>query len=225
MPGRTSRAHANLVPVAAETRPVIVKLGGSVIRSAELPAWLDAIVEASRPIVVVPGGGALADEVRACQSQLGFGDRSAHRMALLAMDQLAWAVAGMRQGFAVGAAEDDLRAALGQGSVAVWAPYALIAERSDIEESWRLTSDSLALWLAGRIGAQSCYLIKSIARAGTTASATQLAQDGIVDEAFPGMLKDAGVPTFLLGRGDQQAFAASLAGAGGDAKSSAAKIG
>ncbi len=162
--------------------------------------------------MVVPGGGALADEVRSCQSQLGFGDRSAHRMALLAMDQLAWAVAGMRQGFAVGAAEDDLRAALGKGSVAVWAPYALIAERSDIEESWRLTSDSLALWLAGRLGAGSCYLIKSIARAGTTASATQLAQDGIVDEAFPDMLKDAGVPTFLLGRGDQHAFTASLGG-------------
>jgi 5-(aminomethyl)-3-furanmethanol phosphate kinase len=225
MPGRIARAHANLAPLAAGARPIVVKLGGSVVRSAELPAWLDAIVEAPRPIVVVPGGGALADEVRACQSQLDFSDRSAHRMALLAMDQLAWAVAGMRQGFTVGAAEDDLRAALGKGSVAVWAPYALIAERSDIEESWRLTSDSLALWLAGRIGAESCYLIKSIARAGTTASATQLAQDGIVDEAFPDMLKDAGVPTFLLGRGDQHAFAASLARTGEEAKSWATKIG
>ena len=106
----------------------MVKLGGSVVRSAELAAWLDAIAQAPRPVVVVPGGGALADEVRACQSQLGFGDRSAHRMALLAMDQLAWAVAGLRQGFEVGATEQELRAALERGSVAVWAPYALIAD-------------------------------------------------------------------------------------------------
>jgi aspartokinase-like uncharacterized kinase len=96
--------------------------------------------------------------------------------------------------------------------VAVWAPYALIAERTDIEESWRLTSDSLALWLAGRIGAERCYLIKSIARQGTHASASQVAQEGIVDAAFPDMLKDTGIPAFLLGRGDQKAFAAALAG-------------
>ena len=156
MPGRTVRATANLAPLAAAARPIVVKLGGSVVRSAELTPWLDTIAAAPRPIVAVPGGGALADEVRVCQSQLGFGDASAHRMALLAMDQLAWAVAGLRQGFAVGATEEELRAALGQGSVAVWAPYALIAERTDIEESWRLTSDSLALWLAGRIGAERC---------------------------------------------------------------------
>jgi aspartokinase-like uncharacterized kinase len=106
--------------LAVEARPIVVKLGGSVVRSGELTAWLDAIAAAPQPTIVVPGGGALADEVRACQERLGFGDASAHRMALLAMDQLAWAVAGLRQGFEVGATEEGLRAALGRGSVGVW---------------------------------------------------------------------------------------------------------
>jgi aspartokinase-like uncharacterized kinase len=197
-------------PLAAEAPPIVVKLGGSVVRSAELPRWLDAIAAAPQPIIVVPGGGALADEVRACQEHLGFGDAAAHRMALLAMDQLAWAVAGLRQGFEVGATEADLRKALARGSVGVWAPYALISERTDIEESWRLTSDSLALWLASRIGAARCYLIKSIARQQTRMGAEQLARDGIVDAVFPAMLRDASVPAFLLGRGDQAAFAAGM---------------
>jgi aspartokinase-like uncharacterized kinase len=192
--------------------PIVVKLGGSVVRGPELGPWLDAIAAATEPVVVVPGGGALADEVRACQSQLGFGDANAHRMALLAMDQLAWAVAGLRPGFAVGATEDELAQALAQGNVAVWAPYALISGRSDIEETWRLTSDSLALWLATRIGAERCYLIKSVARSHTRLGAQQLARDGVVDEAFPGMLEATRVPTVLLGGGDQQAFAAALAG-------------
>jgi aspartokinase-like uncharacterized kinase len=87
-----------------------------------------------------------------------------------------------------------------------------VAGRTDLEESWRLTSDSLALWLAARIGAARCYLIKSILRQGARLSAEQLARDGVVDHAFPAMLKDAGVSTFLLGRGDQQAFIAALAG-------------
>jgi 5-(aminomethyl)-3-furanmethanol phosphate kinase len=215
---------ARPAPLAAEAQPIVVKLGGSVVRSGELSPWLDAIAAAPVPIVVVPGGGALADEVRACQERLGFGDASAHRMALLAMDQLAWAVAGLRQGFQVGATEDDLRAALGRGSVAVWAPYALIAERTDLEESWRLTSDSLALWLASRIGAARCYLIKSIARQKTRMGAEQLSRDGVVDEAFPSMLKDAGVKAFLLGRGDQAAFASFLSGRDARATPSGAEI-
>ena len=207
------REDEDRVRLAADTGPVIVKLGGSVVRAPELSAWLDAIASARRPIVVVPGGGALADEVRSCQAELGFGDASAHRMALLAMDQLAWAVAGLRPGFAVGATETELCAALDRGLTAVWAPYALIAERTDIEESWRITSDSLALWLARRLGAARCYLIKTIARTQQKqVSAGQLARDGIVDQAFPSMLKEAGVPAFLLGRGDQAAFAAALSG-------------
>jgi 5-(aminomethyl)-3-furanmethanol phosphate kinase len=180
MPAQASRASA--APLAAAAGLIVVKLGGSVVRSG------------------------------ACQSQLGFGDKAAHRMALLAMDQLAWAVAGLGQGLAVGATEPELRAVLERGQVAVWAPYALVAERSDIEASWRLTSDSLALWLARRLGAVRCYLVKSIVRKGDGMSARQLARDGVVDAAFPDMLRDAGMPAFLLGRGDQHALAACLAG-------------
>jgi dihydroneopterin aldolase len=212
MPGQVVGPRAGPVTFAAGALPIVVKLGGSVIRSGELAAWLDAIAMARTPLVVVPGGGALADEVRAVQARLGFGDNAAHRMALLAMDQLAWAVAGLRQGLAVGATEAELRTALDERKVPVWAPYALVADRSDIEESWRLTSDSLALWLAGRIGARRCYLIKSIARKTKGASARQLARDGVVDAAFPEMLKETGVSAVLLGRGDQKAFAAFLAG-------------
>lgn len=212
MPGQVVRAHAEPAALDAGAAPIVVKLGGSVVRSGELAGWLDAIAAAQAPLVVVPGGGALADEVRAFQSRLGFGERAAHRMALLAMDQLAWALAGLRPGFTVGVTEAELRAAFAEGKVAVWAPYALVAGRGEIEESWRLTSDSLALWLAGRIGAPRCYLIKSIARTGSVLSATQLARDGVVDAVFPEMLRQAGVAAVLLGQGDQAAFTSCLSG-------------
>ncbi len=218
------RAKTELAADAGEARPIVVKLGGSVVRSGELIAWLDAIAAATCPVVVVPGGGALADEVRACQSELGFGDPAAHRMALLAMDQLAWAVAGLRAGFTVGATEAELRMALERGEVAVWAPYSAIAGRTDIEDSWRLTSDSLALWLAARLGAARCFLIKSIQRRGTKAIAAELAEKGVVDTAFPSMLNEACVPAFLLGVGDRQAFATALAGKHGNAGNFAAAI-
>ncbi|ODR98885.1 hypothetical protein AUC68_06830 [Methyloceanibacter methanicus] len=116
LPTSASRRHASAA------RPAVVKLGGSVVRAGTLNGWLDVIADAQRPIVLVPGGGALADEVRDCQRQLGFGDVTAHRMALLAMDQLAWAIAGMRPGYEVGTAVEDLCATLQRGLIAVWAP-------------------------------------------------------------------------------------------------------
>jgi 5-(aminomethyl)-3-furanmethanol phosphate kinase len=203
--------HAAHAPLAHEGAIAIVKLGGSVIRSGALGHWLDVIAGAPGPVVIVPGGGALADEVRSCQRQLGFGDPAAHRMALLAMDQLAWAVAGLRPGFEVGTTEEALRAILNRGHVAVWAPYSLVSGRGDMEETWRLTSDSLALWLAGRLGARGCSLIKSVPLRAGRVSAQTLARDGVVDEAFPAMLAETGVSATLFGSGDQQALAAFLA--------------
>jgi 5-(aminomethyl)-3-furanmethanol phosphate kinase len=200
--------------VVSSPRPIVVKLGGSVVRSPELPAWLDAIAGAPRAMVIVPGGGALADEVRSAQAALGFGDGAAHRMALLAMDQLAWAVAGLCAGFEVGDTEAALRRALERGRVAVWAPYALVANRSDVPASWSVTSDSLALWLARRLEAERVFVIKAMARPRHARSAAELAREGVVDAAFPAMLSEAGVPAILLGRGDQAAFAASLAAPG-----------
>ena len=177
MRGQAQPARTAESDLALQSRPIVVKLGGSVVRSQELPAWLDVIAASPRPIIIVPGGGAFADEVHAAQAELGFGDGAAHRMALLAMDQLAWAV----------------------------------------------TSDSLALWLARRVNAGCCYVIKSIRRQRSDFSAAQLARDGVVDEAFPAMLKDASFRVHLLGRGDQAALAASLSGA--SATACGAKIG
>lgn len=192
----------------------VVKLGGSVVRSGALVPWLEVLASSPRPVIIVPGGGALADEVRSCQRDLGFGDAAAHRMALLAMDQLAWAVAGVRPGFEVGTTEQSLREILTRGHVAVWAPSALIAGRANLEESWRLTSDSLALWLANTLEASACYLIKSVIAKAGTESAWRLAQDGIIDEAFPAILAESCMTAMMFGQGDQPALAAVLADVG-----------
>lgn len=197
---------------SSDAPPVVVKLGGSVVRSGSLVGWLDALVGIQRPIVLVPGGGALADEVRDCQRQLGFGDVTAHRMALLAMDQLAWAIAGVRDGCEVGTTEEDLRQSLRRGHIAVWAPSAFLSNRPDVEPTWRLTSDSLALWLAARLEAAFCCVVKSAPISQRSWSATALSDEGIVDQGFPAVLKETGVATMVFGQGDENNLTAFLAG-------------
>ena len=81
---------------AAAPRPWIVKIGGSLAAGpAALGRWLLALEAGRRRVVVVPGGGPFADTVRSAQAELGFDDSTAHRMALLAMEQYGMALCAL----------------------------------------------------------------------------------------------------------------------------------
>ena len=67
--------------------PLVVKIGGSLWRSPLLARWIAALRAFPGPLTIVPGGGPFADAVRAAQPTMGFSDRAAHKMAVLAMEQ------------------------------------------------------------------------------------------------------------------------------------------
>ncbi|KMO44747.1 uridylate kinase [Methylobacterium tarhaniae] len=162
----------------------VVKVGGSLVADrARLCRLLGALADgADGRVVVVPGGGGLADAVRAAQGALGFPDPFAHRLALDAMAGMARIFAALEPRLTV---TQDPAQLLAAGAVPVWDPSALKAGRPEIPESWDVTSDSLALWLAARLGAQACLLVKSVdARPG--AGPAELARLGFVDAALPG---------------------------------------
>jgi len=74
----------------------VVKLGGSLLGSPELPRWLDTLVQVSDgKVVIVPGGGIFADAVREAQKLAHVSDATAHHLALCAMDQFGLLLAGM----------------------------------------------------------------------------------------------------------------------------------
>jgi aspartokinase-like uncharacterized kinase len=142
------------------TLPLVVKLGGSFARAGDRAGWLAAIAPLGGRAVLVPGGGPFADAVRAQQPVLGVSDRAAHRMALLAMAQFGIALAEFSPAFQPAASEAAIRAALAAGRVPVWLPMPDAAP--GVAESWDVTSDSLALWLATRLGAARLLLVKQV---------------------------------------------------------------
>ena len=83
--------------------PTFVKLGGSYAFSTHLKDWIDAIAACPGRVVVAPGGGPFADAVRMAQAKMGFDDRAAHQMALLAMDQYGCALANLGAGLTLAA--------------------------------------------------------------------------------------------------------------------------
>jgi aspartokinase-like uncharacterized kinase len=192
--------------------PTVVKLGGSFAFSADLGDWIAAITGCAGRAVIVPGGGPFADVVRAAQAQMGFDDRAAHRMALLAMEQYGCAIKSLHEALSFADSLDSIRRSLADAHVPVWLPTRMALGATEIPHCWDVTSDSLAAWLAGQIGAERLLLIKHMELARGTMRAVDLAARGIVDKAFADFLAASGVPAFILGPRDHAAVGRSPSG-------------
>lgn len=193
----------------------VVKLGGSLANSEELSQWLDVIATAGAgKIVLVPGGGPWADEVRAAQTREGFDDSVAHRKALRAMEQYAKVFAGMRANLVPAASIAEIHKVLRNGQIAVWMPYEMVVADPSIPESWDVTSDSLAAWLAKQLNAAALLLVKSLKIDGPQPGIEDLMRRGWVDSAFAKFTSGMHLQISLLGQGDQEAAERMLRTAG-----------
>lgn len=175
---------------------IVVKLGGSLAKSGQLRAALDAVARRyrGRTAVLVPGGGAFADQVRAAQRQWQFDDVTAHAMALLAMQQMARLFNGLKPDFEVtgSVVEIILRVRSADGATLIWSPDIDELNRAGIAASWDITSDSLAAWLALQISARELVLVKSAA-IDPQLNLAQLADAGVIDPAFCAQVDGAGL--------------------------------
>ncbi len=142
---------------------VVVKVGGALLRH---PRALDrslAVLAAAAPaarIVLVPGGGPFADAVRAVDRALGVPPDASHWMAVLAMDQYAHLLAARLHGGCLVDDPSGIAAALDGGCVPVLAPSRWLRGADPLPHSWEVTSDSIAAWIAGRLGAVRLVLVK-----------------------------------------------------------------
>ncbi|MCQ8181672.1 uridylate kinase [Methylomonas sp. SURF-1] len=179
----------------------VVKLGGSLLESGALPACLAAAAMRPGRVVIVPGGGPFADRVRAAQRQYAFDDVAAHRMALLAMQQMAELICGLLPDLEVVFDAASLAAGAASAKTLVWAPQVVELDAAGIPASWDVTSDSLAAWLAGRIGADELILVKS-APVDAGAHWPELQRQGILDPAFARFAKPASCKISVVNKDD-----------------------
>lgn len=170
--------------------PLVVKLGGSLLRESAPQALLERLAPLAG-VVLVPGGGAFADLVREVQPRLGLSESAAHRMAILAMEQTACAFHDLVPALRPARTLAGL-GATGLGAT-LWYPAALLIGHGEIAESWDITSDSLALWLAKALGAPRLVLVKAEGAALPPLAPTPAeklaawSRAGLVDAAFQSM--------------------------------------
>ena len=189
----------------------VAKVGGGLAREAgdgALRALGSAIADAGarHPLLVVPGGAEFADTVREHDARFGLQPQTAHRMAILAMEQFGWSLADLIPG-AVRCVELESPR---DGVVSVLLPAALLAERDPLPRSWAVTSDSIAAWVAGAAGAERLVLLKPVAGLygdwpptgepipRLTVDELAALQPAGVDEHLPAALRAAGVETWVV---------------------------
>lgn len=189
----------------------VVKVGGSLFAGGYLPDWLALLAaHGGGRVVIVPGGGPFADQVRAAQQRWRFDDAVAHRMAMLGMAQYGMMLCGIQPDLEIATDEDAIRNIWRDRRVAVWAPTG--RSIADLPAEWSVTSDSLAAWLAMRLSARYLLLVKSARIDMASIDAVELARRGIIDARFPDVIGGARCACHILNARDYALLVPALRG-------------
>ncbi|PKO25216.1 MAG: uridylate kinase [Betaproteobacteria bacterium HGW-Betaproteobacteria-8] len=189
----------------------VIKLGGSLLGSQELKDWLDVIAHhGDGRIVIVPGGGILADAVYESQMMSGISDLVAHKMAVMAMDQYGILLAGLNADLVTAASDLEIAERGWQHRAVVWLPSSMVIADESIPTTWEITSDSLAAWLAHKLNADHLILVKSERPQMEQISLERLTKEGFVDEHFGDYIVGQSFGTWVMGKGDFNVFSDGL---------------
>lgn len=186
----------------------VIKLGGSLLGSPELNLWLDLVARhGDGKVLIVPGGGVFADTVRDAQINTGIDDATAHRMAVMAMDQYGVLMTGLDTRLVTASSELEIAERGWQHRGIVWLPSSMVCADDTIAMNWSITSDSLAAYLAAKMNAEHLILVKSSRPdADQQVSLEKLTKEGFVDSAFGDHIAGRPFHTWVVGRQDCTAF-------------------
>lgn len=175
---------------------LVVKLGGSLAADKRLGAWL-RVIAASRGVLLVPGGGPFADTVRAQQAVIGYDERAAHEMAMMAMSQFGLALAARLPGLTPALSLAELARSQAHEGGAIALAWPMLRAEETLPASWDVTSDSIALWLARRFSAP--LLIIKAAPIPPQAGLSAMVREGVLDRFFPTLAAGVCRPIHLAG--------------------------
>ena len=185
----------------------VVKIGGSLLGSPELERWLEVFAKFSDGnIIIVPGGGVFANAVREAQKLSKISDACAHKLAVLAMDQFGLLLANMNPQLATARTECEIDERTWQHRGIVWLPSQMVLADDSIPQSWDVTSDSLAAWLAEKLNAQQLVLVKSDKPEGDKLCVKMMTKEGVVDNAFSDFVLNKAFGRWMLKKTDFEHF-------------------
>lgn len=191
----------------------VIKLGGSVTHYDSLMQWLKLVVRwGDGKVIIVPGGGVYANAVREFQrmrallSEGHVDDSQAHALAIYAMDQMARSLVAMVPELTLVRNPFEIAERGWQHRGLMWLPSEMalgqsFASEFPLPQSWDITSDSLAAWLALQLDACQLVMIKSDERLkplNLCLTLPELQGMGVMDAGLTTLLKQARYRTWVM---------------------------
>jgi aspartokinase-like uncharacterized kinase len=173
---------------------MIFKVGGSV--AGELGIVFEAL-EILDEAKVIPGGWIFADIVE----KLKLNDEISHWMAILSMHLYGYYMLGYTKSFAL--LEPENFEEIKERGRFIVLPYRILKKYDELPHSWEVTSDSIAVWLAGKIGEKMVVKVNAaggVIRGGRIvelASSEEAVRAGIIDSYTPILMKNHGIDLFI----------------------------
>lgn len=134
----------------------VLKIGGSLFpeKAINLCEFIVNQTDLDAEILIVCGGGEFANKVRNYNDLLGLSNTANHRSAIMCMDIIGTLLADKVEGLeSVNSLEDALKVSE-HGKIPVLNSYTLMEDHDPLEHSWRVTSDSIALYISNLLKAK-----------------------------------------------------------------------
>jgi len=142
----------------------ILKIGGSL--TADLVSLKKLCQELSQlakvhEIAVVPGGAEFADTVRKFDKKFGLSKTAAHKMAILSMDQYGLFLSDIiPDSYVCYDLQEIIHSK--KGRLPIFLPSQLMFRDNPLENSWDVTSDTIAAYIVTKLCATKLLLVKDV---------------------------------------------------------------
>lgn len=137
----------------------VIKVGGSLfpenaIKLCEAIKDLNNSNQIPIKILIVCGGGIFANKIRDYNKNLQFSNKANHKSAILCMDIIGTLLADKIDGFETVKSIEKAEIVIDQGMIPVIIPSDIMECQDPLENSWRVSSDSIALYLSNLLKAK-----------------------------------------------------------------------
>jgi len=163
----------------------IFKFGGKILDNSKdlttTVAQLTQLYEDQiiKKIIIIPGGGTTANFVRELYNEFQINDEFAHWMAIFSMDFNGILLNKKFPHLSLFDSLDQIKKE--ESFFSILLPYNYLKLNDELPYSWNVTSDSITLYIAYKLGLTECFLIKNV--------------DGIFDK-YQNLLKELSVEKF-----------------------------
>lgn len=147
-------------------KTTLFKIGGTILEDVEnLNSTLSQLSQlyekgVIQRIILIPGGGSFANFIRKVYNELKFTDELAHWMSIISMNYNGIELGKKFPNLEVFEKYDKLKEI--DKCFCIFLPYQILKENDKLPHTWQVTSDSIALFLANKLGLKECILIKDV---------------------------------------------------------------